>query len=128
MDQDVGAVAQLAGARGVAHVAAHLRHVTLHRVIHRQDVERADGVAAGREEAREVQAEKARASGDRVGPYFWTVTASVGRGTGRGGGFESTRTAAASSTAIPTDASPIRLRESLFASGWPRSTSGRPTV
>ena len=115
-------------ARGVAHVAAHLGDVAFHRVVDRHHVERAHVVAARDEEAREVQAEKAGASGDGVRRYRWTVTASVGRGTGCGGGFESTSTAAASSTAIPTEASPSRLRESLFASGCPRSTSGRPNM
>ncbi len=104
-------------ARRVAHVAADLGQVTLDRVVDRHDVERADVVALRQQMPREVQAEKARTSGDRVRSYGETVTACVGFGTGWGGGFESTSTAAASSTAIPTDASPSRLRESLPTTG-----------
>ena len=107
--EHVRAVAKLLRAFGVAHVAADLGQVSLDRVVHRHDVERADVVALRQQMPREVQAEKTRTSGDRVRSYGETVTACVGFGTG----LESTSTAAASRTAIPTDASPSRLRESL---------------
>ena len=45
VDEHVGAVAELARARGVAHVAADLGHVALDRVVDRHDVERAHVVA-----------------------------------------------------------------------------------
>src|SRR6266511_588401 len=57
-----------------------------------------------------------------------TVTACVGCGTGCGGGFESTSTAASSSTAIATDASPSILRGYVPTPGCPCSTSRRATA
>ena len=122
MDQHVGARAELARPPSVPHVAADLDDVPLDRVVDRNEVERPHVEPARDEGPRQVQSEEARASGDRKGRYRRTVTACVGCGTGCGGGFESTSTAAASSTAMPTDASPSKLRESLFASGCPLST------
>ena len=85
----------------------------LDRIVDGDEVERAHLVALGDEVAREVQAEKARTAGDGVDGYRETVTACAGRGAGCGGGFESTRTAAASSTAMPIVASPTQAAREL---------------
>ena len=101
----------------VAHVAADLDEVALDGIVHGHDVERVHLVALSDEVAREVQAEEACTSGDGVNGYLETVTACAGRGAGCGGGFESTRTAAARRTAIPIVASPTRLRDSFATTG-----------
>ena len=56
------AFAELTRLRRIPHVASDLGYLALDRVVDRDDVERADFVALRHERAREMQAEKARAS------------------------------------------------------------------
>jgi hypothetical protein len=73
--EHVCAFAKLRRALGFAHVAADLGQVTLDRIVDRHDVERANVVTLLQQVPREVQAEKACTSGDRVRSYGETVTA-----------------------------------------------------
>src|SRR6266511_808170 len=113
MDDHVGARDQLADALSISHVASELLDRTLELdVVQRHHVQRAHGVPLGEQPSREVQAEEARAAGDRPEHQLLTLLAAGGAGAGRAGGFASTSTAAASRTAIPTMLSPTRLARS----------------
>ena len=66
MDEDVGAGDEAAGVRSEPHVAAQFLDAALqHRVVERGEVERPHVVAVGDQAACEMQAEEARAAGDR---------------------------------------------------------------
>src|SRR5206468_417169 len=92
----------------------------------RHDVERAHVVAVGKEPARQVQAEKARAARDRPEHYLGTLLAVGGVGAGCTGGFAFTSTAAASRTDMPTRLSPTMLARRR-GSTPPAATAGTAT-
>src|SRR6266545_3391202 len=126
---DVGTSHELADARGVAHVAPELLHGALELcIVERHHVEGTDVVAVGEEPSREMQAQEPCAAGDSPKHQCLRLLTAGGVGAGRAGGFASTSTAAASSTAMPTMLSPRRLRWSRPRSrSLPRATAGTAT-
>src|SRR5581483_4273281 len=121
--EHLGAVDERAGALLVADVAAQLLDPGLQLVVvEGGHVQGAHAVPVGEQPPRQVQAEEACAARDRD-PHA-RATAWLPPASGRGGGAELTRSAAASRTASATDDSPSRLRRSVPGAS-PRASGGR---